>query len=136
MHYQYFMLFRKSMSNELSFANIPYRILSIKSILKNIEPKDNIYIKLKERYSNEYKKYIKVFKLNERYQAHKDIVFEMIQNTEFYPESRLKELQDLTGIPYQEIKKDIFKLIDDEVDLSKELFSKLRRDMADELGLI
>jgi hypothetical protein len=31
------------MSNELSFANIPYRILSIKSILKNIEPKDNIY---------------------------------------------------------------------------------------------
>jgi len=124
------------MSNELSFANIPYRILSIKSILKNIEPKDNIYIKLKEQYSNKYKKYIKVFKLNERYQAHKDIVFEMIQNTELYPESRLKELQDLTGIPYQEIKKDIFKLIDDEVDLSKELFSKLRRDMADELGLI
>jgi GTP-sensing pleiotropic transcriptional regulator CodY len=47
-----------------------------------------------------------------------------------------KELQDLTGIPYQEIKKDIFKLIDDEVDLSNEPFSKLRRDMADELGLI
>jgi hypothetical protein len=45
--------------------------------------------------------------LNERYQAHKDIVFEMIQNAELYPESRLKELQDLTGIPYQEIKKDI-----------------------------
>ena len=124
------------MSNELSFANIPYRILSIKSILKNIEPKDNIYIKLKEQYSNKYKKYIKVFKLNERYQAHKDIVFEMIQNAELYPENRLKELQDLTGIPYQEIKKDIFKLIDDEVDLSKEPFSKLRRDMADELGLI
>jgi hypothetical protein len=61
--------------------------------------------------------------------------FEMIQNAELYPESRLKELQDLTGIPYQEIKKDIFKLIDDEVDLSKEPFSKLRRDMADELGL-
>jgi GTP-sensing pleiotropic transcriptional regulator CodY len=47
-----------------------------------------------------------------------------------------KELQDLTGIPYQEIKKDIFKLIDDEVDLSKEPFSKLRRDLPDELGLI
>jgi hypothetical protein len=74
--------------------------------------------------------------LNERYQAHKDIVFEMIQNAERYPESRLKELQDLTGIPYQEIKKDIFKLIYDEVDLSKEPFSKLRRDIADELGLI
>jgi len=62
--------------------------------------------------------------------------FEMIKNTELYPESRLKELQDLTGIPYQEIKKDIFKLIGDEVDLSKEPFSKLKRDMAEELGLI
>ena len=54
----------------------------------------------------------------------------------FYPESRLKELQDLTGIPYQEIKKDIFKLIGDEVDLSKEPFSKLNRDMAYELGVV
>jgi len=60
----------------------------------------------------------------------------MIKNTELYPESRLKELQDLTGIPYQEIKKDIFKFIGDEVDLSKEPFSKLKRDMAEELGLI
>jgi len=102
----------------------------------NIKAKDNIDIQLKERYSNEYEKYIKVFKLNERYQAHKDIVFEMITNAELYPESRLKELQDLTGIPYQEIKKDIFQLIDDEVDLSKEPFSKLKRDMADELGLV
>jgi hypothetical protein len=101
----------------------------------NIKEKDNIDIPLKERYSNEYEKYIEVFKLNERYQAHKDIVFKMIKNAELYPESRLKELQDLTGIPFQEIKKDIFKLIDDEVDLSKEPFSKLRRDMAWELGL-
>ena len=59
----------------------------------------------------------------------------IIKNTELYPESRLKELQDLTNIPYQEIKKDIFKLIGDEVDLSKDPFSKLRRDMAEELGV-
>jgi len=102
----------------------------------NIKAKDNIDIQLKEQYSNKYEDYIKVFRLNERYQAHKDIVFEMIKNTKLYPESRLKELQDLTGIPYQEIKKDIFKLIGDEVDLSKEPFSKLKRDMAYELGLI
>jgi len=101
----------------------------------NIKSKDDIDIPLKERYSNEYEKYIEVFKLNERYQAHKDTVFEMIKNVELYPESRLKELQDLTGIPYQQIKQDIFNLIDDEVDLSKEPFSKLKRDMARELGL-
>ncbi|CAA6807194.1 MAG: Unknown protein [uncultured Sulfurovum sp.] len=101
----------------------------------NIKNKENIDIKLKENYSNEYEKYIEVFKLNERYQAHKDIVFEMIKNAELYPESRLKELQELTGIPYQEIKKDIFNLIEDDADLSKEPFSKLKRDMAKELGL-
>jgi len=101
----------------------------------NIKSKDDIEIPLKENYSNEYDKYIEVFKLNERYSAHKDIVFEMIQKAELYPESRLKELQDLTGIPYQKIKKDIFNLIDDEVDLSKEPFSKLKKDMAVELGL-
>ena len=90
----------------------------------------------KERYSDEYEKYIEVFKLNERYQAHKDIVFEMIEKAELYPESRLKELQDLTGIPYQQIKKDIFNLIDDNMDLSKKPFSKLIKDITQELNLI
>jgi hypothetical protein len=37
---------------------------------------------------------------------------------------------------FEMIKKDIFKLIDDEVDLSNEPFSKLKRDMSEELGLI
>lgn len=104
----------------------------------DIKSKDNIDIKLKENYSNKYDckdGYIEKFQLDKRYQAHKDIVFEMLQNAELYLESRLKELQELTGIPYQEIKKDIFKLIDDEVDLSKQPFSKLIRDISEELGL-
>jgi len=102
----------------------------------HIKSKDDIEIPLKENYSNEYEKYIEVFKLNERYQAHKDIVFEMMQNAELYPESRLRELQELTGIPYQQIKKDIFNLIDDDVDLSKKPFSKLIKDISEELKLI
>jgi hypothetical protein len=101
----------------------------------NIKAKENIAIPLKERYSNKYDKYIEVFKLNERYQAHKDIVFEMIKNAELYPQSRLKELQDLTGIPFQQIKKDIFNL-SDEKDLSKKPFSKLIKDISEELNLI
>lgn len=61
----------------------------------------------------------------------------MIQKAELYPESRLKELQDLTGIPFQEIKKDIFNLIDEEEeDLSKQPFSKLIVDMSKELGIL
>ncbi len=101
----------------------------------HIKSKKDIEIPLKENYSNEYDRYIEVFKLNERYQAHKDIVFEMMQNVELYPESRLKELQELTGVPYQQIKKDIFNLIDDDVDLSKKPFSKLIRDISYELGV-
>lgn len=102
----------------------------------HIKSKDDIDISLKENYSNEYDKYIEIFKLNERYKAHKDIVFEMIQKAELYPESRLKELQNLTGIPFQQIKKDIFNLIDEHEGLSKEPFSKLRVDISKELGLI
>jgi 5-methylcytosine-specific restriction endonuclease McrA len=97
---------------------------------------ENIEIPLKENYSNEYEKYIEVFKLNERYKAHKNIVIEMIEKAELYPESRLKELQDLTGIPFQQIKKDIFNLIDENEDLSKQPFSKLIKDISEELKLI
>ncbi|MFA5428078.1 MAG: hypothetical protein WC279_07710 [Sulfurimonas sp.] len=102
----------------------------------HIKSKDDIDIALKENYSNQYDKYIEVFKLNERYKVHKDIVFKMIQNAELYPESRLRELQDLTGLPFQQIKKDIFNLIDENEDLSKQPFSKLIKDISEELKLI
>ena len=102
----------------------------------HIKSKDDIDINLKENFSDMYDKYIEIFKLNERYKAHKDIVFDMIQKAELYPESRLKELQDLTGIPFQQIKKDIFKLIDENEDLSKQPFSKLIVDMSKELGIL
>ena len=101
----------------------------------HIKSKDDIDITLKEQFTDKYDKYIEIFKLNERYKAHKDIVFDMIEKAELYPESRLKELQDLTGIPFQEIKKDIFNLIDENEDLSKQPFSKLIIDMSKELGI-
>jgi hypothetical protein len=102
----------------------------------HIKSKDDIDINLKENYSDMYDKYIEIFKLNERYKARKDIVFDMIEKAELYPESRLKELQDLTGIPFQQIKKDIFNLIDENEDLSKQAFSKLIVDMSEELGIL
>ncbi|WP_419305225.1 hypothetical protein [Aliarcobacter butzleri] len=102
----------------------------------HIKSKDDIDITLKEQFSDMYDKYIEIFKLNERYKAHKDIVCDMIQKAELYPQSRLKELENLTGIPFQQIKKDIFNLIDENEDLSKQPFSKLIVDMSKELGII
>ncbi|KLD96530.1 HNH endonuclease [Aliarcobacter butzleri] len=102
----------------------------------HIKSKNDIDITLKEQFTDIYDKYIEIFKLNERYKAHKDIVFNMIQKAELYPQSRLKELENLTGIPFQQIKKDIFNLIDESEDLSKQPFSKLIVDMSKELGII
>ncbi len=102
----------------------------------HVNSKEDIDIELKEYYTNKYDKYVEVFKLNERYKAHKDIVYEMIQKAELYPESRLKELEGLTGIPFSQIKKDIFNLIDENEDLSKKPFSKLIKDLSKELGLV
>lgn len=101
----------------------------------HIKSKNDIDITLKEQFTDIYDKYIEIFKLNERYKAHKDIVFNMIK-AELYPQSRLKELKNLTGIPFQQIKKDIFNLIDESEDLSKQPFSKLIVDMSKELGII
>ena len=102
----------------------------------HIKSKDDIDIALKEQFTDIYDKYIEIFKLNERYKSHKDIAFDMIQKVELYPDTRLKELQNLTGIPYQQIKKDIFNLTDENEDLSEQPFSKLVKDISKELGLI
>ncbi len=100
-----------------------------------IKTKDDIDIPLKEQFTDKYDKYIQILKLNERYKAHKDVVYDMIEKAELYPESRLIELQNLTGVPLQQIKKDIFNLIDENEDLSKKPFSKLIKDISDELGI-
>ncbi len=101
----------------------------------HVKNKKDIDINLKENYTNNYNNFINNMRLNERYKAHKDIVYDMITKAELYPQSRLKELQDLTGIPFQQIKKDIFNLIDENEDLSKKPFSKLIKDISEELGL-
>ncbi len=101
----------------------------------DIKNKNDIEINLRENYSNDFKNFIEKMHLDERYQIHKDIVFDMIQKAELYPESRLKELENLTNIPFQQIKKDIFNLIDENEDLSKQPFSKLIIDMSKELGI-
>ena len=125
-------------AKDFNFDEIVKFKLFLSDTCKNlhIKSKEDIEIPLKENYTNKYDKYIKVFKLNERYEAHKDIVFDMIEKAELYPLSRLKELENLTGIPFQRIKKDIFNLIDEDSDLSKQPFSKLIKDISKELQII
>jgi len=107
----------------------------------NFQSKKDIDIPLKENYSKNYpdkdknKDYISVFKLNERYAEHRDIAFDLIEKSQKYPESKLKEMAKILGISENEIKKDIFDLIDEDSNLADKPFSKLIKDISKELEL-
>jgi hypothetical protein len=101
-----------------------------------IKKEDDFELHLKEDFSNEYKKYMEVFKLDERYQYHKNKVLEMIEKRKIYPDSRIKELAKITQRTKQEVKRDLFGDYLFEDGLHKRPLSKLIRDIAYELGLV
>lgn len=107
----------------------------ISNINLQIEKEQDFYIKLIENYSNKYDKYIESLNLNNRYAYHKYKVLEMIQKRKEYPDSRIKELSDLTKKTQEEIKQDLFGIYLSE-DLHKRPLSKLIKDISEELDLI
>lgn len=113
--------------------------VKFKSFISNqnlqIEKEEDFYIKLIENYSNKYDKYIDSLNLNNRYDYHKYKVLEMIQKRREYPDSRIKELSDLTNKTEEEIKQDLFGIYLSE-DLHKRPLSKLIKDISEELDLI
>ena len=113
--------------------------VNFKSFISNvnlqIEKEQDFYIKLIENYSNKYDKYIESLNLNDRYDYHKYKVLEMIQKRREYPDSRIKELSDLTKKTQEEIKQDLFGIYISE-DLHKRPLSKLIKDISEELDLI
>lgn len=86
--------------------------------------------------SKQYKNYINLFQLNERYKSHKDVVLEMIQKREIYPDSKIQELAKLTKQSAEKVKQDLFGTEIYSTDLTKKPLSKLIQDIAVELGLI
>lgn len=113
--------------------------VKFKSFISNvnlqIEKEQDFYIKLIENYSNKYDEYIKSLNLNDRYDYHKYKVLEMIQKRKEYPDSRIKELADLTKKTPEEIKQDLFGIYLSQ-DLHKRPLSKLIKDISEELDLI
>lgn len=113
--------------------------IKFKSFISNtnlqIEKEQDFHIKLIENYSNKYDKYIESLNLNDRYDYHKYKVLEMIQKRKEYPDSRIKELSDLTKKTQEEVKQDLFGIYTSE-DLHKRPLSKLIKDISEELDLI
>lgn len=113
--------------------------VKFKSFLLNlnlqIEKEQDFYIKLIENYSNKFDQYIESLNLNNRYDYHKYKVLEMIQKRKEYPDSRIKEISDLTNKTQGEIKQDLFGIYISE-SLHKRPLSKLIKDISEDLGMI
>jgi len=115
--------------------------VKFKTFMKNVnlqvEETVDFELVLKEDFTDIYQKYIEVFELNGRYEYHKYKVIEMITKRKQYPDSRIKELADLTQKTEEDVKQDLFgEYLFDDNDLHKHPLSKLIKDIANELGLI
>jgi len=112
--------------------------VKFKSFITNtnlqIEKEQDFYLKLIEDYSNKYDKYIESLNLNNRYDYHKYKVLEMIQKRKEYPDSRIKELSDLTKKTEEDVKQELFGIYISD-DLHKRPLSKLIKDISEELKL-
>jgi 5-methylcytosine-specific restriction endonuclease McrA len=102
-----------------------------------IENEEDFKLLLKEDFSNIYNQYIDVFELNGRYEYHKYKVIEMISKRKQYPDSRIRELADLTQKTEEDVRQDLFgEYFFEDNGLNKRPLSKLTKDIANELGLI
>ncbi|CAA6827181.1 MAG: Unknown protein [uncultured Sulfurovum sp.] len=77
---------------------------------------------------------IKLFKLEELYRQHKDVVLELLIKKVYYPESYIKELEGF-GFAKDEIYRYLFSNYNQEEDFHKRPLSKLIKDISEELGL-
>lgn len=108
----------------------------IKNKNLQIDREEDFDLLLKEYFSLDYREYIDGFMLNERYEYHKYKVVEMINKRKEYPNSRIKELAQLTQKTEEEVKQNLFGEYLFDKDLHKRPLSKLVCDISEELGLL
>ena len=90
---------------------------------------DNFEIEFKKENKN-----IEVFKLEELYKQHKDIVLELLIKKAYYPKSYIEELKGF-GFSEDEVYRYLVCNYKKEEDLHKRPLSKLIKDISEELGL-
>lgn len=86
-----------------------------------------------ELYGN--KANLEVFKLEELYKQHKDVVLELLIKKAYYPKSYIEELKKFS-FGEDEIYRYLFCNYKKDEDLHKRPLSKLMKDISEELGLI
>lgn len=89
---------------------------------------DDIDVLLKDN-ENLFDDYIKIFKLDDRYRYHKNIVLELLNKKQDYSDSRIDEIAKIVGKATAEIKKDLFGKEVFDGELQEKPFTKLKRDV-------
>ena len=92
---------------------------------------DSFEIEFKKKNEN-----INIFKLDELYKQHKDIVVDLLMKKAYYPKSYIEELEKSFGFTKDEIYRYLLNNYKKEEDLHKRPLSKLMKDISEELDLI
>lgn len=92
---------------------------------------DSFEIEFKKQNEN-----IDIFKLDELYKQHKDIVVDLLMKKAYYPKSYVEELEKSFGFTKDEIYRYLLNNYKKEEDLHKRPLSKLIKDISEELDLI
>lgn len=107
--------------NDISFSEVESKKYNM----------DSFEIEFKNQNEN-----IDIFKLDELYKQHKDIVVELLIKKVYYPKSYLEELKNNFGFTKDEIYRYLLNNYKKEEDLHKRPLSKLIKDISEELDLI
>lgn len=115
--------------NSYNFTYIPKNI-DFTLVEDNKYNFDNFEIKISGKKDN-----LELFKLNELYEQHKDIVLELLVKKVYYPKSYIEELEGF-GFKQDEIYRYLLCNYQKDEDLHKRPLSKLIKDISVELGLV
>lgn len=92
---------------------------------------DSFEIEFKQKNEN-----IDIFKLDELYKQHKDVVVDLLMKKIYYPKSYIDELKNNFQFTDDEIYRYLLCNYQKDDDLHKRLLSKLIKDISEELGLV
>lgn len=120
---------------DINNENIKFTYIPSSIDFTNVESKkydfENFDIEFTQTNSN-----IEVFKLDELYKQHKDIVLDLLIKKVYYPTSYIEELRNSFGFSEDEIYRYLLCNYKREEDLHKRPLSKLIKDISEELDLI
>jgi hypothetical protein len=120
-------------SDDFNFQNdVKFLMLSKKGdSINDIKCLDDLVLKFDYLNSpDDYKNYIDVFRLKQRYDHHKHIALDIVEKSVRYSQSNIDQISKELNIPSETIKKDIYgeELFNGDIQASP--FTKLKRDIA------